>query len=169
MRKLVIAFDGSQYSEGAMAFARQMNYAEKVSLTGLFLPQTIFSNLWSYADAASATAFIPMLESDDAEQINSNIERFERECTKYGIKYTVKKPIKFVSSGEKLDTLDVFYPERMAQRILGMGDITTLVEKAQAQYDEEQAKKLERRIRKNQFDFEDFKQQLEQIKKNGKY
>jgi signal recognition particle subunit SRP54 len=83
------------------------------------------------------------------------------------IKYTVNKPIKFVSSGEKLDTLDVFYPERMAQRILGMGDITTLVEKAQAQYDEEQAKKLEKRIRKNQFDFEDFKQQLEQIKKMG--
>lgn len=83
------------------------------------------------------------------------------------IQYTVNKPIKFVSSGEKLDTLDVFYPERMAQRILGMGDITTLVEKAQAQYDEEQAKKLERRIRKNQFDFEDFKQQLEQIKKMG--
>src|SRR5687768_14723800 len=83
------------------------------------------------------------------------------------IKYTVQKPIKFVSSGEKLDTLDVFYPDRMAQRILGMGDITTLVEKAQAQYDEEEAKKLERRIRKNQFDFEDFKQQLEQIKKMG--
>jgi signal recognition particle subunit SRP54 len=83
------------------------------------------------------------------------------------IKYTVHKPIKFVSSGEKMDTLDVFYPERMAQRILGMGDITTFVEKAQAQYDEEQARKLEKRIRKNQFDFEDFKQQLEQIKKMG--
>src|SRR5687767_8556979 len=83
------------------------------------------------------------------------------------IKYTVDKPIKFVSSGEKMETLDVFYPERMAQRILGMGDITTLVEKAQEQYDEEQAKKLEKKIRKNQFDFEDFKQQLEQIKKMG--
>src|SRR5918993_1433128 len=83
------------------------------------------------------------------------------------IKYTVNKPIKFISSGEKLDTLDVFYPERMAQRILGMGDITTLVEKAQAEFDEEEAKKLERRIRKNQFDFEDFKSQLEQIKKMG--
>jgi len=83
------------------------------------------------------------------------------------IKYTVKKPIKFISSGEKLDTLDVFYPERMAQRILGMGDITTLVEKAQAQFDDEQAKKLEKKIRKNQFDFDDFKQQLEQIKKMG--
>ena len=83
------------------------------------------------------------------------------------IKYTVNKPIKFVSSGEKMDTLDVFYPERMAQRILGMGDITTLVEKAQEQYDEEKARKLEKKIRKNQFDFEDFKQQLEQIKKMG--
>ncbi|GAB1537378.1 hypothetical protein NUACC21_00180 [Scytonema sp. NUACC21] len=83
------------------------------------------------------------------------------------IKYTVNKPIKFVSSGEKMDTLDVFYPERMAQRILGMGDITSLVEKAQAQFDEEQAKKLEKKIRKNQFDFEDFKQQLDQIKKMG--
>lgn len=83
------------------------------------------------------------------------------------IKYTVEKPIKFVSSGEKMDTLDVFYPDRMAQRILGMGDITTLVEKAQEQYDEEQARKLEKRIRKNQFDFEDFKTQLGQIKKMG--
>jgi signal recognition particle subunit SRP54 len=83
------------------------------------------------------------------------------------IKYTVQKPIKFISSGEKLDTLDVFYPERMAQRILGMGDITTLVEKAQAQYDDEQAKKLEKKIRKNQFDFQDFLDQLQQIKKMG--
>jgi signal recognition particle subunit SRP54 len=83
------------------------------------------------------------------------------------IRYIVNKPIKFVSSGEKLDTLDVFYPERMAQRILGMGDITTLVEKAQEQFDSEQAARLEKKIRKNQFDFSDFKQQLEQIKKMG--
>jgi signal recognition particle subunit SRP54 len=83
------------------------------------------------------------------------------------IKYTVNKPIKFMSSGEKMDTLDVFYPERMAQRILGMGDITSLVEKAQAQYDEEEAKKLEKKIRKNQFDFEDFLTQIQQIKKMG--
>lgn len=83
------------------------------------------------------------------------------------IKYTVHKPIKFVSRGEKLDTLEIFYPDRMAQRILGMGDITTLVEKAQAQFDEEQAKKLEKKIRKNQFDFQDFLDQLQQIKKMG--
>jgi signal recognition particle subunit SRP54 len=83
------------------------------------------------------------------------------------IKYTVNKPIKFVSSGEKMETLDVFYPERMAQRILGMGDITTLVEKAQANFDEEQSRKLEKKIRKNQFDFEDFRVQLDQIRKMG--
>ena len=83
------------------------------------------------------------------------------------IKYTVNKPIKFVSSGEKMDTLDVFYPDRMAQRILGMGDITSLVEKAQTHFDEEQSRKLEKKIRKNQFDFEDFKQQLDQIRKMG--
>lgn len=83
------------------------------------------------------------------------------------IKYTVQKPIKFVSMGEKLDTLDVFYPERMAQRILGMGDITTLVERAQQQFDEEQGKKLEKKIRANKFDFDDFRMQLNQIKKMG--
>lgn len=83
------------------------------------------------------------------------------------IKYTVNKPIKFVSSGEKMDTLDVFYPDRMAQRILGMGDIVSLVEKAQEQFDEKEAARLEKKIRKNQFDFEDFKTQLQQIKKMG--
>ncbi|MBP6624910.1 MAG: signal recognition particle protein [Chitinophagaceae bacterium] len=83
------------------------------------------------------------------------------------IKYTVQKPIKFVSMGEKLETLDVFYPERMAQRILGMGDITTLVERAQMNFDEEQNKKLEKKIRANKFDFDDFKNQLNQIKKMG--
>lgn len=83
------------------------------------------------------------------------------------IKYTVNKPIKFVSMGEKLDTLDVFHPDRMAQRILGMGDIVSLVERAQDQFDEEQAKKIEKKIRANKFDFDDFKQQLNQIKKMG--
>jgi signal recognition particle subunit SRP54 len=83
------------------------------------------------------------------------------------IRYTVNKPIKFSSSGEKMETLDVFYPERMAQRILGMGDIVSLVERAQEQFDAAEAEKLERKIRKNQFDFEDFKTQLQQIKKMG--
>ena len=83
------------------------------------------------------------------------------------IKYTVNKPIKFVSTGEKVDTLDVFHPDRMAQRILGMGDIISFVERAQQQFDEDKAKELQKKIAKNEFDFNDFLQQLNQIKKMG--
>ncbi|HAE35454.1 MAG TPA: signal recognition particle protein [Chitinophagales bacterium] len=83
------------------------------------------------------------------------------------IKYVVNKPIKFISQGEKTDTLDVFHPDRMARRILGMGDIVSLVEKAQEQYDAEQAAELQRKIRKNKFDFDDFLSQIGQIKKMG--
>ncbi|MBK6362888.1 MAG: signal recognition particle protein [Saprospiraceae bacterium] len=83
------------------------------------------------------------------------------------IKYAVGKPIKFISSGEKMDTIDVFHPERMAQRILGMGDIVSLVEKAQEQFDEKEAERLEKKIKKNKFDFNDFLGQMNQIKKMG--
>ena len=83
------------------------------------------------------------------------------------IKSVVNKPIKFVSNGEKLDALDVFYPDRMAGRILGMGDVVSLVERAQSVYDVEEAKRLNKKISKNNFDFEDFIQQLQQIKKMG--
>lgn len=83
------------------------------------------------------------------------------------IRYIVGKPIKFVSTGEKMDTLDVFFPDRMAQRILGMGDIVSLVEKAQEQFDEVEAARLEKKIKKNKFDFNDFMSQLQQIKKMG--
>ncbi|MFZ2897233.1 MAG: signal recognition particle protein [Saprospiraceae bacterium] len=83
------------------------------------------------------------------------------------IKYTVGKPIKFVSEGEKMDTLDVFYPDRMAQRILGMGDIVSFVERAQSQFDEQEAKRLEKKIKKNKFDFNDFLSQINQIKRMG--
>ncbi|HCK21405.1 MAG TPA: signal recognition particle protein [Bacteroidetes bacterium] len=83
------------------------------------------------------------------------------------IKYVVNKPIKFISQGEKTDTLDIFHPDRMARRILGMGDIVSLVEKAQENYDAEKAAELQKKIRKNKFDFEDFLVQLGQIKKMG--
>jgi signal recognition particle subunit SRP54 len=83
------------------------------------------------------------------------------------IRYTVEKPIKFVSTGEKVETLDVFHPERMAQRILGMGDITSFVERAQQQFDEKNAAELQKKIAKNQFNFNDFLTQLNQIKKMG--
>jgi len=83
------------------------------------------------------------------------------------IKSVVNKPIKFVGLGEKMEAIDIFYPERMADRILGMGDIVSLVEKAQEQFDEQEAQKLQRKIAKNQFDFNDFLAQIKQIKKMG--
>jgi signal recognition particle subunit SRP54 len=83
------------------------------------------------------------------------------------IRSVVNKPIKYMSQGEKLDALDVFHPKRMADRILGMGDVVSLVEKAQEQFDEEESRKLQKRIAKNQFDFDDFIKQIQQIKKMG--
>lgn len=83
------------------------------------------------------------------------------------IKSVVNKPIKFIGTGEKMDAIDIFYPERMADRILGMGDVVTLVERAQEQFDEVEARKLQEKIAKNKFDFNDFLSQLNQIKKMG--
>jgi signal recognition particle subunit SRP54 len=83
------------------------------------------------------------------------------------IRSVVDKPIKFIGTGEKLDALDVFHPSRMADRILGMGDVVTLVERAQEQFDEEEARKLQKKIAKNQFNFDDFLKQISQIKKMG--
>ncbi|MEQ8359738.1 MAG: signal recognition particle protein [Cytophagales bacterium] len=83
------------------------------------------------------------------------------------IRSVVDKPLKFIGTGEKMDGIDVFHPDRMAQRILGMGDVVSLVERAQDAFDQEQAEKLNRKIRKNQFDFNDFKSQIQQIKKMG--
>ena len=83
------------------------------------------------------------------------------------IRSVVQKPIKFIGTGEKMEALDVFHPERMADRILGMGDIVSLVEKAQEQYDEAEARRLQKKIAKNKFDFNDFLKQIHQIKKMG--
>ena len=85
----------------------------------------------------------------------------------FSIRTVVTKPIKFVGTGEKMEAIDVFHPERMADRILGMGDVVSLVERAQQQFDEEEAKRLEKKIRKNKFDFDDFMGQIQQIKKMG--
>jgi signal recognition particle subunit SRP54 len=83
------------------------------------------------------------------------------------IKSVVDKPIKFVGTGEKMDAIDVFYPSRMAERILGMGDVVSLVERAQEQFDEEEARKLQKKIAKNEFGFDDFLAQIQQVKKMG--
>lgn len=113
----------------------------------------------------TAKAFNDRLDFDGV--VLTKLDGDTRGGAAISIRYTVQKPIKFVSTGEKEDTLDVFHPERMASRILGMGDIVSFVEKAQEQFDEKKARELESKIRKNQFNFNDFLTQLNQIKKMG--
>ncbi len=113
----------------------------------------------------TAKAFNDRLDFDGV--VLTKLDGDTRGGAALSIKSVVNKPIKFVGTGEKPDALDIFYPERMADRILGMGDIVSLVERAQEQYDEEEARKLQKKIAKNQFDFEDFLAQINQIKKMG--
>lgn len=113
----------------------------------------------------TAKAFNDVIDYDGV--VLTKLDGDTRGGAALSIKYTVGKPIKFASTGEKMETLDVFYPDRMAQRILGMGDIVSFVERAQEQFDEEEAKRLEKKIRKNKFDFEDFLSQINQIRKMG--
>lgn len=113
----------------------------------------------------TAKAFNDRLDFDGV--VLSKMDGDTRGGAALSIKSTVNKPIKFVSQGEKMTALDVFHPDRMANRILGMGDIVSLVERAQQTYDQEEAEKLQRKLRKNQFDFEDFLAQIQQIKKMG--
>lgn len=113
----------------------------------------------------TAKAFNEVIDFDGV--VLTKLDGDTRGGAALSIKYTVGKPIKFVSTGEKMETIDVFYPERMAQRILGMGDIISFVEKAQSQFDAQEAKRLESKIKKNKFDFNDFLGQINQIKKMG--
>lgn len=113
----------------------------------------------------TAKAFNDRLDFDGV--VLTKLDGDTRGGAALSIKSVVNKPIKFVGTGEKPDALDVFYPERMADRILGMGDIVSLVERAQEQFNEEEAKKLQKKIAKNQFDFEDFLNQIHQVKKMG--
>ena len=113
----------------------------------------------------TAKAFNDKLDFDGV--VLTKLDGDTRGGAALSIREVVTKPIKFVGTGEKMDALDVFYPSRMADRILGMGDVVSLVERAEAQFDEEQAKKLQKKIAKNQFDFNDFYEQIQQIKKMG--
>ena len=113
----------------------------------------------------TAKAFNERLDFDGV--ILTKLDGDTRGGAALSIKSVVNKPIKFVGTGEKMDAIDIFYPERMADRILGMGDIVTLVEKAQEQFDEVEAAKLQRKIAKNEFNYNDFLKQLQQIKKMG--
>jgi signal recognition particle subunit SRP54 len=113
----------------------------------------------------TAKAFNEVLDYDGV--VLTKLDGDTRGGAALSVKYTVGKPIKFVSNGEKLEQLEMFHPDRMAQRILGMGDIVSFVEKAQEQFDEKEAKKLEKKIKKNKFDFNDFLSQIAQIKRMG--
>ena len=113
----------------------------------------------------TAKAFNDVLDFDGV--VLTKLDGDTRGGAALSIKAVVNKPIKFISQGEKVDTLDVFHPDRIADRILGMGDVVTLVEKAQEQIDEEEARKLKKKFIKNQFTFNDFYKQIQQIKKMG--
>lgn len=113
----------------------------------------------------TAKAFNDRLDFDGV--VLTKLDGDTRGGAALSIRSVVDKPIKFVGTGEKMEALDVFYPKRMADRILGMGDVVSLVERAQEQYDEEKARKLHKKIAKNQFDFNDFLDQIAQIKKMG--
>jgi signal recognition particle subunit SRP54 len=113
----------------------------------------------------TAKAFNDRLDFDGV--VLTKLDGDTRGGAALSIKSVVSKPIKFVSMGEKPEALDIFYPDRMASRILGMGDIVSLVEKAQLTYDAEEAERLDKRLRKNEFNFEDFLKQINQIKKMG--
>ncbi|MFT7113917.1 MAG: signal recognition particle subunit SRP54 [Candidatus Azotimanducaceae bacterium] len=113
----------------------------------------------------TAKAFNDRLDFDGV--VLTKLDGDTRGGAALSIRTVVNKPIKFVGTGEKMDALDVFHPARMADRILGMGDIVSLVERAQEQYDEEEARRIQKKIAKNQFDFDDFLKQIDQIKKMG--
>ena len=113
----------------------------------------------------TAKAFHDLLNFDGV--VLTKLDGDTRGGAALSIKSVVDKPIKFIGTGEKMEALDVFYPDRMADRILGMGDVVSLVERAQEQFDEEQARKLQKKIAKNKFGFDDFLSQIQQIKKMG--
>jgi len=113
----------------------------------------------------TAKAFNDVLDFDGV--ILTKLDGDTRGGAAISIKSVVNKPIKFIGTGEKMDAIDVFYPSRMADRILGMGDVVSLVERAQEQYDEEEARKIQKKIAKDKFGFDDFLKQIQQVKKMG--
>ena len=143
-----------------------MNEIENIK-NGIIPSETLFvvDSMTGQDAVNTAKAFNERINYDGV--VLTKLDGDTRGGAALSIKYTVGRPIKFVSTGEKLDTIDVFYPERMAQRILGMGDIVSFVEKAQEQFDEKEAKRLEKKIKRNKFDFNDFLSQISQIRKMG--
>ncbi|MDB4163122.1 signal recognition particle protein, partial [Saprospiraceae bacterium] len=154
-------------SAGRLAIDKEMMDEIADVKTGISPNETLFvvDSMTGQDAVITAKAFNDVINYDGV--VLTKLDGDTRGGAALSVKYTVGKPIKFISTGETMDTLDVFHPDRMAQRILGMGDIVSFVEKAQEQFDEKEAKRLEKKIKKNKFDFDDFLGQLAQIKKMG--
>ena len=175
-----------QIAENAIKFAKQNNHDLVIIDTAgrLAVDEEMMKEITNIKKVVNPTSILFVVDSmtgqdavNTAKEFNDRLDFTGVILTKLdgdtrggaalSIRSVVDKPILFVGTGEKMDALDVFHPVRMADRILGMGDIVSLVERAQEQYDEEEAKKLQKKIAKNQFDFNDFLNQINQIKKMG--
>ena len=175
-----------QIAQNAIAYARQKNINTVIVDTAgrLAVDEAMMVEITAIKAAVNPSETLFVVDSmtgqdavNTAREFNNRLDFDGVVLTKLdgdtrggaaiSIRSVVNKPLKFISSGEKMDTLQVFHPERMADRILGMGDVVSLVERAQEQYDEEEARKLKKKIVKNQFNFNDFLAQIAQIKKMG--
>ena len=175
-----------QIAENAIAYARQNNYNVVIVDTAgrLAIDEAMMQEITAIKAAVKPSETLFVVDSMTGQDAVNTAREFNERLNFDGVVLTkldgdtrggaaisirsvVDKPLKFISSGEKMDALQVFHPERMADRILGMGDVVSLVERAQEQYDEEEARKLKKKIVKNQFDFNDFVAQIQQIKSMG--
>lgn len=152
---------------GRLAVDEEMMREIQALKAGLEPTETLFvvDSMTGQDAVNTAKTFNERLDFDGV--VLTKLDGDSRGGAALSIRTVVDKPIKFISTGEKLDAIDYFYPDRMSQRILGMGDVVSLVERAQQAFDEDEAKRLQSKIRKNQFDFNDFLSQLEQIRKMG--
>ena len=152
---------------GRLAIDEEMMREIKAIKDAIHPNETLFvvDSMTGQDAVETARAFNERLDFDGV--VLTKLDGDTRGGAALSVRAVVHKPIKFVSSGEKMEALDLFHPKRIADRILGMGDIVTLVEKAQEQYDEEEARKLQKKIAKNQFNFTDFYNQIQQVKKMG--
>ena len=152
---------------GRLAIDEQMMNEISAVKTAVNPQETLFvvDSMTGQDAVNTAKSFNDRLDYDGVD--STKLDGDTRGGAALTIKSVVDKPIKFVGTGEKMDALDVFHPNRMADRILGMGDVVSLVEKAQEQFDAEKARRLQKRIAKNEFDFNDFIEQIEQVKKMG--
>ena len=163
--------DPVKIAKNAIAYAAKENYSLVIIDTAgrLAVDEEMMDEIAAIKEAVRPTETLFVVDAMTGQDAVETAKAFNDRLDFDGVvvKAVVNKPIKFISSGEKMEALDVFHPDRIADRILGMGDVVSLVEKAQEQYDEQEARKLAKKLAKNQFDLWDFYQQIQQIKKMG--